>query len=202
MLKNLMDKKIIIGVGLATIGISALAYLHWKPRHDRKRLIQLFIEKNYTNISEQLTADEKRKLEDVIFNLSEKEQKTLLSAYKSANVENMDELRRILDKLHPVMDEIKPAFDITRIELGKKQIYLHIKNALQPNIIFSYGIAQPQPITMKIPLVDATKDGKALMTLIFNKGKLSAFEADKKIQEEEIIEKPIITNKQQIKNRA
>ncbi len=188
-----MNKKIIIGCGLAAIGIAALAYAHYKPINNRKTLIKLFIEKNYTAISEQLTEDEQKKLEDAIFNLTEKEQKTLLKAYKNSDASNMDELSKILDKLRPVMDLIKPAYDIKRIELGKKEVVLYVKNAISPNLTLNYSIS---PMKMDVSLVTAMKDGKALMTLRYNKGKLAAFEDGKKIQEEEIVEKkPIVISK-------
>ena len=182
-----MNKNFLIGIGVVALGGGIILFCHYKPIYDNKRLIRLFIDKNYASVSEQLTDAEQKKLEKVIFNLTDKEKKTLLMAYKNgADKVDMDELKRVLDKLKPVMDEIKPAFDIKRIEHGKKEIALYIKNAVNPSITFNYGGDEVKKIL--IPLTKAGKDEVAMLKLVYDKGKLTAYEGDTKIQEEEIIE--------------
>ncbi len=187
-----MDKKFLIGIGVVALGSGLILYSHYQPIYLKNKVLKLFITKNYTSVSEQLTDSELRKLKEVIFNLTENEQKTLLRAYKNGSeTVNVDELNRVLNKLKPVMDELKPSFDIKRIEYGKNEITLHIKNAIDSDIIFNYGGSDVKKIM--IPMNKTGKDDTSMLKLVYDNGKLTAYEGNTKVQEETIIDKKQIT---------
>jgi hypothetical protein len=175
-------KKLLIGIGIGSVIIGTTYYFFWyKPEKDFNDLIYAFLDKNYKSTGEKLLPEEEEKLRKVIFNLPDDEQKLLLKAYKDGQ-ESVDvsKLKSILYKLKPIMDEIQPAFDIKRIERSKKEITLYVKNAIDPDLVLNYS----KDFNLDVPL--NTETGNISMKLVYANGKLTALEANKKIQEETV----------------
>lgn len=170
-----MTKKntIILLSAAALLGLGYV-FLVYLPDDRRKKLLSLYVKKNFTTKASLPTKDELDVLTKAIAQLSNEEVKTLLASYSGADTKDKDNsVAPLNNKIKGLTGtKIKQGVELVKNDKEKKVATLYIKNATTPTVDFGYQ-GMGAMISQAIPMSDGSE-----LALHFEGNTLSSKEGD------------------------